>query len=97
MPTHANRGSRQTEPGVETPVKNGQGEIMSELSELPEYPQFTPLAREHKGLLQATFEAAQPQISEFTFAYQWIWSSYTHCCLARFRGAIILLDEAPAK
>jgi len=69
---------------------------MSERSELPEYPQFTPLGREHKGLLQAAFEAAQPEISEFTFAYQWIWRSYTHCRLARFRGTIILLNEAPA-
>jgi len=95
MPTQTNRDYRQTEPGVEPPAENGRGS-RPELSGLPEYPQFTPLGREHKGLLQAAFEEAQPEISEFTFAYKWIWSSYTHCRLTRFRGAIMLLDEAPA-
>ncbi len=70
--------------------------VMSDLSALPEYPRFIPLEREHRALLRTALEALQPEISEFTFSYQWLWRPYTHCRLARFRGAIILLNNLPS-
>ncbi len=64
---------------------------MLDISVLPEYPLFTPLQRAHRELLEAALRTAQPQISEMSFAYQWIWRPYTHCRISRLRGAIVLM------
>lgn len=67
---------------------------MSDLSVLPEYPRFTPLAREHRELVTAAFDCAQPEISDFTFAYQWVWRPYTKCRLSRIGEVLLLMIDA---
>jgi hypothetical protein len=68
---------------------------MPDLDQLPEFPDFTPLEREHKDLLDSACAAARPDISEATFAYQWIWHPRTRCRLSRLGGSLlIMLDSA---
>ena len=67
---------------------------MPDPSVLPEYPCFAPLAREHRELVAAAFSAAQQGISEFTFAYQWVWRPYTKCRLSHLGEALLLMADA---
>jgi len=64
---------------------------MPELGSLPEFPDFAPLAAEHKSLVEACLRAAAPVVSELTFAYQWCWLPHTRCRLARLEGALMLM------
>ncbi len=66
------------------------------MDSLPEYPRFSALEWEHHGLLRASFAAAVPCISEFTFAYQWMWRPHTHCRLSRLRGVLLLAADTAA-
>ncbi len=63
------------------------------LNSLPEYPRFTALEWEHHALLRASFAAAAPCISEFTFAYQWMWQPHTHCRLSQLHGVLVLAAD----
>ena len=92
MPEHQNSSSSDGETATGPAGKDGYSPV-SDPELLPEYPQFMPLEREHKVLLHQTFQAVQPEISEFTFAYQWTWRRYTRCRLTRFQGNIILLTK----
>jgi len=65
------------------------------LDSLPVFPRFEALAAEHKSLLDAVFAAVAPQISELTFAYQWVWRKYTDCRIARCRETILLMGRSP--
>jgi len=67
---------------------------MPELGTLPEFPCFAPLAAEHKDLVSAAFNCAQPGISEFTFAYQWVWRRYTKSRLSRVGGVLLMMSDA---
>jgi len=72
---------------------SGRGEFWTghQFARLPQFPDFVPLAAEHKPLLDAAFEAVQPEISELTFAYQWTWRRYINCHVGRFREAMLLM------
>ncbi len=58
------------------------------------YPEFTAVSREHRGILSGAFEVASPEISEFTFAYQWTWREHTRCRLSQSGGVLLLLTDA---
>ncbi len=76
-------------PGRMGPAPGGAGAGV-----VAEYPELTPVSREHRGLLSAAFEVASPEISEFTFAYQWMWREHTRCRLSKFSGVLLLLTDA---
>ena len=95
MPQRRNMSSSDTEWAAGPVAKNGHS-LMPDLDALPEYPQFTSLERDHRVLLEQTFRAIPPRISEFTFAYQWTWRPYTRCRLARIQGSIVLLTDVPS-
>lgn len=67
---------------------------MPDLAVLPRYPEFVPIARDHKAVMDAAFQAVQPEISEFSFAYQWVWGRRAKCQLSRFKGAIIISGQS---
>ncbi len=67
---------------------------MALLKSLPEFPHFIPLAREHREVLEASMSAARPEISELTFAYQWVWRPHTRCCVSRWGDALLLKNNS---
>ena len=67
-----------------------------DLTLLPQFPQFTDLGDEHKGLLQAAFRDAQPEASELTFAYLWAWLPYTGCRVCHVEGTPLLMVRSAA-
>jgi len=67
---------------------------MCQKHNVPEFPVFSPIQREHKAPLTAAFQSAQLEISEATFAYQWVWRSRTHCRLSCLGGSTLLMLES---
>lgn len=69
--------------------------VSPQIDGLNDYPDFVPLGREHKSLLDTALAVVQPEICELTFAYQWAWRRHTHCRLSRFGDAVLLaMDSA---
>ena len=68
-----NRSTVPTEPATQRTPPG-----IPDLSELPDYPRFLPLGPEHKSLMAAAFQAAQLPLTEFTWAYQWVWGRLAH-------------------
>jgi len=62
---------------------------------VPEFPEFVELGREHQALLEQALRAAQPTVSELTFAYQWSWLPYTRCRIAWCDDAVLLMSTSP--
>jgi len=67
---------------------------MPGLAVLPEFPGFVPVAADHKALLDAVFHAVQPEITEFTWAYLWVWGRLAKAELSQFRGSILIRVES---
>ena len=67
---------------------------MAQTARLPDYPTFAPLVCQHRDLLAEALEAAQPEISELTFLYQWIWRPYTHCRVSCLSGTVVLAADS---
>ncbi len=64
---------------------------MPDLSSLPEFPEFLPLSEGHQTLLSQAFAAVQPEISELTFAYLYVWREFLNCRLSRHGDALLIL------
>lgn len=68
--------------------------MMPDLSSLPECPESVPLSEEHRTLLTGAFAAAQPEISELTFAYLYVWRTFLNCRLARHGDSLLILVDS---
>jgi hypothetical protein len=68
--------------------------VMPGLAGLPEFPGFVPVAADQKALLEAAFQAVQPEITEFTWAYLWVWGRLAKAELSQFRGSILIRVES---
>jgi len=71
-----------------------QHATMPDLTILPQFPQFAPIAKEHRDVLKAAFQVVQSPLSEFTWAYQWVWGRCAKTRLSQLDGAILFLAES---
>jgi hypothetical protein len=57
---------------------------------IPAFPEFSPLALEHRVALEAYLDAHPPQCSEYTFTNLFAWRGATQCAVARYGDGYLL-------
>ncbi len=60
---------------------------------IPTFPDFTPIALEHRVPLEAYLDAHPPQCSEYTFTNLFAWRDTTRCQVARHGEGFLLRKE----
>lgn len=65
------------------------------LSDIPQFPEMTPLDLEHKPVLNQLFAGLKPRISEFTFTNLYIWRHAYGAQITRFDDVVCLLSWRP--
>ncbi len=65
-----------------------------DVSNLPVFPEARAIVRDDKPLLDSAFSGVQPVMSEFSFAYQWIWADFTDCRLTRVDDVLLLVTKS---
>ncbi|MHB0935314.1 MAG: DUF2156 domain-containing protein [Armatimonadota bacterium] len=61
---------------------------------IPTFPEFAPIALEHKGEVDAVLARARPLASEYTFTNLFAWAESSHYQLARFEDGLLIRKEA---
>jgi hypothetical protein len=64
---------------------------------IPAYPEFAPLALEHKPVIDALFSRIEPRISEFTFTNLFMWRHYYNLSVSRSGSFTVFLARPDGK
>lgn len=60
---------------------------------IPTFPEFAPIALEHKGEMDAVLARVQPLASEYTFTNLFAWAETSHSQVARFGDGLLIRKE----
>jgi len=60
---------------------------------IPSFPEFAPIALEHKPEVDAVLARLQPLASEYTFTNLYAWAEAHHSALARFGDGLLVCQE----
>jgi len=63
------------------------------IKDLPQFPDFTEISLEHKGIITEYLKKSQPQISEMNFTEMFIWRNKNGSFVCRLRDNVCLLEE----